>query len=158
MYDSILNLLKRVAATVYGWSIAGLNFVFAFFAPEKYSFNLVLFAIFLDALFGVMVAVKQGKFLKSKLARVTIFKIVSYFSALMLLYMVEKLVHGTGFIGIKVAAAWAAACEFWSMSANVLILRPNMPFFRLIRKQLKGEISAKLGGTDLDDILPEDKK
>lgn len=154
MYDHILQLLKRVVLTGYGWVLAGLNFAFAFFAPEKYSFNVVLVAILLDALFGSIASIKKGDFIKSKLGRMTIFKITSYFSALILLYMVEKLVHGTGFIGIKLAAAWAAACELWSMSANILIVWPNASFFRLLRKQLKGEIAAKLG-KNIDDILPE---
>ena len=157
MYEHLYELLKKVGATSYGWLLALLGTTFNFFAPEKYAFTLVLVAIIIDAIFGIMVAVKLDKFVLSKLGRVTFFKITSYFSALIVLYMIEKLMHDQGFIGIKVAAGWAAACELWSMSAHVLILKPDATFFRLVRKQLKGEIAAKLGDP-LDDVFKEEDK
>lgn len=155
MFEHLYKLLIRVAETVYGWFLATALFFFNYFASEKFAFTVVLVAIILDALFGIMVAVKNGKFVLSKLGRVTIFKITSYFSALVVLFMTEKLMHDKGFIGIKVAAGWAAACEFWSMSAHILILWPEATFFKLIRKQLKAEIAAKLGN-GVDEVLKED--
>lgn len=151
MWDSLV----RVASTAYGWLLAVVLGALNFFAPEKFAFTVVLVAIIADAIFGILVAIKLKKFVLSKLGRVTFFKIASYFSALVVLFMVEKLIHDQGFLGIKIAAAWAAACELWSLSANVLILKPDATFFKLIRKQLKGEIAAKLG-EDLDDVF-EDK-
>lgn len=155
MYSHLYDLLKKCAETGYGWFLATFAFIFNYFASEKFAFTLVLVAIILDALFGIMVAVKNGNFVLSKLGRVTIFKITSYFSALIVLFMIEKLMHDSGFIGIKVAAGWAAACEFWSMSAHILILWPEATFFKLIRKQLKAEIAAKLG-ENVNDVLKED--
>ncbi len=109
----------------------------------------------LQIYFGTIVSIsKRKKFALSKLGRLTVFKIISYGAALVVVFMIEKLAHDTGFIGVKVAAGWAAACEFWSMSASILIIWPEAPFFRIMRRQLKGEISAKLG-KPLDDILPE---
>lgn len=156
MYGHLWELLKKVASASYGWLLAAVGSVLNFFAPESYAFTLVLVAILLDALFGTIVAIKNDSFVLSKLGRVSFFKITAYFSALVSLYMVEKLTHDSGFIGIKIAAAWAAACEFWSMSAHILILWPEATFFKLMRRQLKGEIAAKMGDP-LDDIFKDEE-
>lgn len=140
-----LAVLDKVAASYYGLALAALCNAFAFFAPEKYAFLVVYVAIFLDALFGVWVAIKRRQFILSKLGRQSLLKVISYSSALVLLYMVEHLAHEGAFIGVRVAAAWAAACEFWSMSAYVLILWPDANFFKVMRSHLRGEIAAKLG-------------
>lgn len=151
-----LTAIKKLFATAHGAALAALSSVAAFFAPEKYSFGLVLTAVLFDAFFGTWVSLRKGNFVKSKLGRVTTFKIISYGASLVMVYMVERLIHDSGFVGVKVAAAWATACEFWSMSGSILIIWPNAPFFRIMRRQLKGEIAAKLGH-DIDDILPEEK-
>lgn len=148
--------LVKVGTSKLGWLITALSSVITFFASEKYAFTIVLVAVVLDAVFGIMVSVRNGKFALSKLGRVTTFKIVSYGASLVLVFMLEKLAHDTGFFGVKVVAAWAVACEFWSMSASILIIWPEAAFFRIMRRHLKGEMAAKLG-TDLNDILPEEK-
>ena len=155
MLYNIFTALQKVGGSVYGWLLSSIFAGASFFATEKYCFYLVFVAILLDALFGTIVSIsKRKKFALSKLGRLTVFKIISYGAALVVVFMIEKLAHDTGFIGVKVAAGWAAACEFWSMSASILIIWPEAPFFRIMRRQLKGEISAKLG-KPLDDILPE---
>lgn len=136
--------------------LATLGTVAAFFAPEAYTFMVVLIAIMLDAAFGITVSIRNGGFLLSKLARVTFFKIASYGAALVMVYLAERLLHDTGLVGIKVAAGLALACEFWSMSASILIIWPEAYFFRIMRVHLRGEMEAKLG-TGVADILPADK-
>jgi hypothetical protein len=156
LFNHILESLRKVGGSICGWVLTVLSSAGAFFATEKYCFYLVLTAIMLDALFGTIVSVhKKRGFALSRLGRVTTFKILSYGASLAIVFMIEKLTHDAGFIGIKIAAGWAAACEFWSMSASILIIWPNAPFFRIIRRQLKGEIASKLG-KPIDDILPED--
>ena len=158
LFSHILDLMRKVGGSFYGWFLAILSSVGAFFATERYCFYVVLTAIILDALFGTIVSIyKKRGFALSKLGRVTTFKILSYGASLVIVFMIERLAHDTGFIGIKIAAGWAAACEFWSMSASILIIWPDAPFFRIMRRQIKGEIAAKLGKT-IDDILPEDEE
>jgi hypothetical protein len=140
-----IQVLDKVAASVYGSALAALCGLAAFFAPEKYAFIVVYAAIVADGFFGVWVATHKDQFILSKLGRATVLKFISYSAALILLYMVEHLAHGGAFIGVRVAAAWAAACEFWSMSASILILWPDATFFKMLRNQLRGEIAAKLG-------------
>lgn len=158
--DKIITMILKLTAvvnSVTGWLFALLTLIYTFFKPEIYAFGVVFVAILLDAIFGLFVALHKRKdFALSKLGRITLFKISAYMATLILVFMVEKLAHNGNFIGIKVAAAWAAACEFWSFSASILILWPDAPFFKIMRKQLKGEIAAKLG-QNLDDVLPENK-
>lgn len=147
-------ILAQTSAAVQTLTIFGS--IGAFFAPEAYTFGVVLVAIILDAVFGVTVSVKNGGFVLSKLMRVTTFKMFSYGAALVMIYLAERLIHDSDFIGVKVAAAWALACEFWSMSASILIIWPEAYFFRIMRHHLQGEIKAKTG-VDLDSVLPSDK-
>lgn len=154
LFNSQLAAVYKIASSVYGWALATACTVLTFFASEKYAFLIVLVAIMLDALFGILVSIKHNKFMLSKLGRVTSFKILSYGASLVIVFMLEKLAHDDSFIGIKVAAGWAVACEFWSMSASILILNPDAAFFKIMRRHLKGEIEAKTG-QDLADVLPE---
>lgn len=144
----------KLLSSLVGWFIIVFSAVISFFAPEKYAFTCVLSAILLDALFGIISALSLGKFALSKLGRVTVFKISAYGAALCFCFLAEKLAHDEGFIAIKVVAGWAMACEFWSMSASILIVWPDAVFFRIMRRHLKGEIAAKLG-SPIDDILKE---
>lgn len=153
--NKIITVAGRVISSVYGLLLTVATAVLNFFRPEKFAFTVVLVAIFLDAFFGVWSAIAQKKFILSKLGRITFMKITAYFSALISLFMIEKLLHDSGFFGIKIAAAIAAACEFWSMSASILIIWPKAAFFRIVRRQLRGEIENKLG-KPVDDILKEE--
>lgn len=152
-----MNTLLKLLTTYYGWALASLCSLLTFFATERYAFRVVIAAILIDAVFGTWVSVANGRFMLSKLMRVTLFKFFSYMAALVMVFMVEKLAHDSGFFGVKVVAGWAVACEFWSMSASILIIWPEAAFFKIMRRHLKGEIASKLG-TDLDDILPDPKK
>lgn len=132
--------------SILGWIGALLNSLLLFIAPEKYAFLFVLVAIILDAVFGIAVAVRNGKYVLSKLGRITLFKITAYASCLVMVLMFERLItSSSASVGIRIAAGWAVACEFWSMSASILIIYPEAVFFRIMRKALAGEIEAKTG-------------
>lgn len=156
IFKQIIDLIGRAGSTIWGWVLAIITFFTNLITPEWYSFTVVIIAICLDAFFGIVVSVKNKKFALSKLMRVTSFKIASYGAGLLIFLLIEKLAHDTGFIGVKIAAAWATACEFWSMSASILIIWPDAYFFRILRKQLKGEIENKLG-RPLGDALPDEE-
>lgn len=149
-----IELFSKACSSVYSVLFAIFMFVINFLAPEKFAFAIVLVAVLIDAFFGVLVAIKSKKFILSSLGRRVFIKISAYYSALIMLFLVEKLIHDTGFIGVKLASAWAVACEFWSFSAHVLILSPNAVFFRVARVQLRGEMERKTG-RDLSDILDD---
>lgn len=153
----LLAYSYKLSVSLYGWILIAIGSICAFFATEKYSFLCVIVAVIIDAGFGIGVSMKNGKFALSKLGRVTLFKISAYGAALVFCFMAEKLAHDSGFVTVKIAAGWALACEFWSTSASILILWPEATFFKIMRKQLRGEMEAKLG-RPLDDILQDDIK
>lgn len=154
VFRQIWELICRAGGHVWTWLVAVLSFFVSLIAPEWYCFAVVGTAIFLDAIFGIAVAHKKRIFALSRLLRITVMKVASYGTCLLVVLMIERLAHESGFIGVKLAAAWAAACEFWSISASILIIWPEAVFIRLLRKQLKGEIEHKLG-KNCDDIFPE---
>lgn len=157
--DQLVKFLAaaaKVLTTKFGWLLTGASSIVTFFASERYAFLVVLAAIFIDAYFGASVSLRKGEFLLSKLGRATMFKITAYGACLVMVFMLEKLVHEQGFVGVKLAAGWALACEFWSTSANILIIWPEATFFKIMRRHLRGEMASKLG-TNIDDILQEEK-
>lgn len=150
VFNKILDLSGRAFQSLYSWIVlAGATFI-NFIAPEWYTFAAVLGCVLIDGVFGVIVSWRKKDFTLSKLGRVTVFKITSYGACLVMVFILEKIAHDDGFIGIKIAAAWACACEIWSFSASILIINPNAVFFKVLRNHLKGEIAAKLG------VAPDD--
>ena len=119
--------------------------VLAFFQPEQLSFYVVLGAVAADLFWGILAAKKCKKFLLSKAFRETVNKLGIYAFTMVGVFCIEKIMHDGGFLGVKLAAVVASACELWSMSASMLIVKPDMPFLKIFRIQLKGEIESKLG-------------
>lgn len=153
--NSILFQIKEILSCTYGWLLIIVNCIFMFFAPEKASFIVVGLLILADLIWGVLASLKLKKFILSKALRETFKKVNIYSFALAGAYLIELIIHDSGFIGIKVLALLAACCELWSMSASMLIIKPDMPFLRIFRLQLKGEMESKVN-KNLDKILKED--
>lgn len=147
--DYLIEVVTKATHSVYAVTFSLLVFCVNYLAPERLAFTIVLVAVLIDALFGILVSWKHGNFILSELGRRTFLKLSAYYCALILIFLCEKLAHDEGFIAVKVASAWAVACEFWSFSAHVLILNPNAVFFRVARKHLQGEMQKKTG-YDLD--------
>lgn len=157
-YTRIVEQLYKIFSTAYGWFLAAIAATITFFRPEAWSFGVVAAALILDLAWGVAAARKMKKFILSKALRETFKKISIYGSALLIVFLAEMLLE-TSFLAIKATAVFAAACELWSMSASMLIVKPDMPFLRIFRLQLKGEIQSKLNKSiDFDDIFKEEKE
>lgn len=151
---SILSHVRCLCTTFYGWLIWLVTLLWNFISPEVYSFSVVGLTILSDLIWGMIVARKQKKFILSGAIRDTFIKVNMYGCALFIIYAIERGLHDEWFIGTKVACAVAAGCELWSISASMLIVKPNMPFIRLFRLQLKGEMEKKVGHS-LDNILTD---
>lgn len=149
--------LNDALSSAYGWILAMVVTVIAFITPEKVSFIVVGGAIFADLFWGIVASVKQKKFILSVALRETVKKIGVYSFALMGALSIEAIAHIEGtFIAVRTVAILASVCEFWSMSASMLIVYPKMPFLKLLRGQLKGEIESKLKkNVDIDEILKD---
>lgn len=157
--EKILEQLQNALNSVYGWFLALMTAAFTFIQPEAWSFYVVGGAIIADLAWGIAAAIKLKKFLLSKALRETIKKIGIYSFALVGALAIEKITHAEGsFIAVKTIAVFASVCEFWSMSASMLIIKPNMPFLKLFRGQLKGEIASKVSkNVNIDEIFKDEK-
>jgi len=159
MYSQIQHLLIKIHpifTTIWGWILIALTTLWSFIKPELYPFSVVYFAILLDLIWGIAAAVKLKKYIRSERIRETFKKIIIYSVSLLLILLIEKILHEEWEVATRVSCAIAAACEFWSISANMLIVKPDMPFVRLFRLQLKGEIEKKVGH-NVDKILVENE-
>lgn len=155
MVGKVFTNLGAAFSTPFGWMVALLSAVATIIAPEKTSFIVVGCAILADLFWGVAAAIKLKKFFLSAALRDTVKKIGIYSFAMLGALAIESIAHADGtFLAVRTIAIFASVCEFWSMSASMLIIYPNMPFLRIFRMQLKGEIASKLSkNIDVDNIF-----
>lgn len=158
MINKALMNIGNAFSTVLGWFIAICTALITFISPEKTSFIVVGLAILADLFWGIAASIKTKKFFLSTALRDTVKKIGIYSFALLGAMAIEYIAHAEGtFIAVRTIAIFAAVCEFWSMSASMLIIYPNMPFLKIFRGQLKGEIESKLSkNVDIDEIFKEE--
>ena len=148
-------LLKLESAlnTIGGWcALLGL-FVLDYFGGHSFVVLLVVAVTFLDAVWGIAVSVKQGKFTLSELARLTIAKLAVYGCALFVFVGLDKITDTT--FSTSIIGAAIVLVEFWSSCASMLILFPHILFLRLMKKALTGEIASKLhiSEDDVESVL-----
>ncbi len=155
--EKFISQLNSALHTAYGWFLALMTASITFIQAEQWSFIVVGGAILADLVWGIAAAVKLKKFLLSKALRETVKKVGIYSFALVGALAIEKITHTEGsFIAVRTIALFAAVCEFWSMSASMLIVKPDMPFLKLFRGQLKGEIQSKVSkNVNVDEILKD---
>lgn len=162
--------LNAMTNTASGFIVTCLIAIFNFFAGYKIAIIVVVSAIMFDMIWGVAAARKRGKFMRSELLRDTVNKVAAYATALVMVMLIENLAFGsheitnaegahTRFL-VDIVATIIAAVEFWSICGNILIVRPNAVFFRLLKLPLTGEIARKLkvSEDEVKDILKEQTK
>lgn len=161
--ESVLTKLSEALTTVHGWAIA-LSIVIAnFFAGYQLVLLGIMAAVAFDALFGIWVARRQGKFILSELLRATLFKLMVYLNLIVVFVFVDKFA-GVGGVETKITTMIVATAiclaEAWSSIGNALIIKPDFPFLRMFRKALTGEIARKLdvAPQDVEDYLTNSKK
>lgn len=134
--------LLAILQTMFGWFYLLLLFIVDYFAGHGVIVSLAMAVTLMDAVWGIAVSVKRGRFALSELARLTIAKLAVYGCALSVFVGLDK-VTDTTFSGSLVGSA-IVLVEFWSCCASMLILFPNILFLRLMKKALTGEIASKL--------------
>jgi len=156
--SSILGKINAVLNSE--WGLIGTVFMLlvSFISPIVVPFVLLSVAIMIDLVFALAAQIKLKKFLFSFGGRLTFLKVMIYFGPLLTIYLGEYVFSSDIFLFTKSAVVLAIACEGWSILGSALILRPDMPFPKILRLQLKGEIENKMG-KDISDIFKsEDKK
>jgi len=164
VFDSLPIKLMEVLSTFGGWLLTILLAIINFLGGYKMALIAVLVCIILDAIWGITAAIKRGSYARSELMRDTLSKAGAYGSGLLMFMLIEALIGVGWTYGTDTLAAVICITELWSMSANILIVNPRVPFFRMLNKALTGEIARKLGISEdevkvtFDEIAKEDKK
>lgn len=147
VFQGIIARLSEALTTVYGWLLGLFIVVGNFFAGYQLVLCGVLAVVAFDAFFGIWVALKQGKFILSELLRTTFFKLMVYLNLIVVFVFIDHFVGASGIetkITTMLVSSAICLAEAWSSCGNALIINPNFPFLRIMRKALTGEIARKL--------------
>lgn len=132
-------------STGWGWAGGAAAWCVGYFAGSGTAVVTVLLAIALDGVWGVAAALRQGRFALSELARNTVMKMAVYGSAVVCFIGIDRMLRIETGLTLAIVCAVIVLVELWSILANALICFPQMPFLKLMRKALVGEIARKLG-------------
>lgn len=139
--DNIMN-------TFCGWVCAAWIFTLNFFAGYERAIVAVVACVALDTVWGIAAQLKQGHFALSELGRNGMLsKWCLYASVLIAFIHIENMAGIESHITVVVISSLICLVEIWSMSGSALIINPNMPFLRLFRRVLTGEIARKMDTT-----------
>ena len=118
-------------------------------APISPLIHLVIGFVFTDMLFGLSVTIyKKGwSHILSCRLRDSLVKILFYVTILIGLFFIESVIVDGYFLTCKLAFAVIAGTELWSIMANMLVLFPNLPALKLLKKYLSSEMARKLNTT-----------
>ena len=144
--------------TLYGWICAGCMLLLNLILGYKEVLITVLVCVILDTIWGVWAQIKSGKFALSQLGREKMLSKWFFYASVLLAFVVlERLLGMENKLTVIGISTLICVVEIWSMSASALIVNPNMPFLRLFKRYLQGEIAAKLGLSDreVSDILDQ---
>lgn len=157
IYGVILTMVARfdsMLSTIGGFICAMCIAIFEFLIGYKAAILVVFIAVLLDMIWGIAAARSQGVYTRSELMRETITKVSGYASALLLIMLLENFIMGSHRMGedsgseirwgVDIVAFVISCIETWSMFGNILIVNPNLVFFKVVRMSLVGEIARKL--------------
>lgn len=151
IFGYILHIGERFSAilhTVQGWIAALVLLIADYIAGHEFAVGLVVAITIMDAVWGIAVSIKRGKFALSELARLTVAKFAVYGCAMLTFIGIDRIIDAD--ITTAAIATAITLVEFWSSCGSMLILYPNLPALRLLKKALIGEIASKLH-------IPEDE-
>lgn len=158
VFEKLFTKLSVILQTLQGWLLAlGIFLAEYFFATHGTVVKAVLIVTILDAVWGIAVSIKRGEFTLSELMRLTVAKIAVYGSALAAFIQIDIVANTelcTDIVSIPILL-----CESWSMAGSMLIINPQMPILRLLKKALTGEIANKLRMTpeEVEQVFAETK-
>ena len=153
---NIWTAVISILGTIWGKIVIFTLFLGSIFGTVAGLIHIVLILTTVDMIFGVLVTLKtkgKNEIMSSKL-RNSLYKGFFYVMFISLTHLVEMQMMDID-IGPKVAFAVISAVEMWSISANALILNPDLPFLKLFKRFLTAEIGKKLeiDKDEVEDIL-----
>lgn len=151
-----LGKLCDILQNLLGWVYLLVLFFIDYFAGHGFIVCLAMAVTLMDAVWGIAVSIRQGKFALSELARLTIAKLAVYGCALSVFVGLDKVTDSV--VTGSIVGAAIVLVEFWSCCASMLILFPRITFLRLMKKALTGEIASKLhiSEEDVQSVLDDD--
>lgn len=150
MIEHFLQKLSEVLSTVWGWLLCAVLLVMNFIVGYERMVGFTAMAIVLDAVWGIAASLLQKRFALSELARDTFAKLAVYGTAIFVFILLDKLAGVGAGLTTSIICIGIILVELWSMAGSMLICYPNMPFLKLLKKALAGEIASKLN------VRPED--
>lgn len=139
----IWTKFTAVVSSVWGWFLGVMGFILTYLLPIREMFIILGIIILTDMIVGLWCAIRNKNAITSSKLRGTIIKAAIYLVVLSLAFAIENQLGWD--IASKVLFSIASAIELYSVIANILILYPNMPFLRLFKGMVEGEISKKTG-------------
>jgi hypothetical protein len=132
--------LQAILSTFSGWvSLLGV-FLANFFAGYQSAIDAVVIVVTLDLAWAIASAIKRGTFAYSYLGKESVNKLSVYGSVIVGFVVLDKLVGMALPVTTIVVCLLISLVELWSMAGSMLIVFPNMPFLRLLRPILRGEM------------------
>lgn len=148
MTEIIVNLgckLGEIFQTVYGRAAAAGIFIMNFFAGYETAINAVVICVALDTVWGIAAQIKRGHFALSELGRHGMLsKLALYASVIVGFTHIERITRVDSHIAVVTVCTMICLVELWSMGGSALIVSPKMPFLRIFREVLAGEVARKM--------------
>ena len=110
--------LLCILQTVWGWLTGLCLFLIDYFAGHKFVVFLVMAVTIMDAIWGIAVSIKQGKFTLSELARLTVAKLAVYGCAMFVFVGIDKIADTI--LSAAIVGTVIILVEFWSSCASML--------------------------------------
>lgn len=143
-FIGVILSIKSFITSFVGMLSFLLSILLSLVLDNKIAFLALFFAMFLDLIWGITAAIVTKNFILSRLLKLTLVKIAIYMSVCLLTIVIERGIYEEFFMAERFVFIFASLCEFWSVVANMLIVKPDMPFLKIFRKLMIGEIAQKL--------------
>lgn len=143
----IIKKLVEPLRSVVGWVSVTIAYFFTFLGEAKSLLGFIVIAVVIDTILGIIVALRVRKQkIESARARECVFKLFVYVSIFLVFVFVDKTIINDSdvFITLRIVTSLILLCEGWSIMGNSLILYPKMPFLRLFKRFLLGEMAKKM--------------
>lgn len=148
IFDHFFDKVGQVFGNVFGWLIAISTWYVSWLGNDKGVIVLILVCVLWDMIWGVAAAIKQKRFVVSRLLRESFWKVVVYVGSLFIILFAERVLGANLNVTIRLLAVIASTIELFSSAGNILIIKPDFVFVRLFGKYLVGEIADKMHTTE----------
>lgn len=133
-----------ILSSAWGWITGILLVVLNAVVAHSTTITFVVIVVVMDLVWGIAASVKMHRFTTSELMRDTVGKFAVYGTAILSFCFLDRILGERFVLTTAVICSVITLVELWSSMGNALIVFPNMPFLRLLRGALVGEIANKL--------------